>query len=170
MQKNEKVKESFRYCMRRMAATVCIITCHHNGMRYGITVTAVTSLCFDPVSILVCINNSSSLLAPLLAGKKYCINLLNQNHAFISARFSSSQAPQERFAVGEWRATDQDIPYLADAQANLFCELDQALPYATHHIVIGRVDDCRFSDEIAPLIYQNGAYAISSPLPETMVG
>lgn len=166
----QRVKENFRHCMRRLAATVCVITCQYEGVRYGITATAVTSLCFDPVSILACINSSSSLLMPLLEGKKYCINLLNHSHAPISQNFSTPLAPHERFATGAWLENEHGVPYLADAQANLFCELDQTVPYATHQIVIGRVSDCQFSETISPLIYQNGAYVTSSPLLETLVG
>lgn len=158
------VKDNFLHCMRRLATTVCVITCRHEGVPYGITATAVTSLCFDPVAVLVCINSSSSLLTPLLAQKKYCINLLNKEHATISQRFSTPQPPHERFATGEWRSNPAGVPYLADAQAMLFCELDQSVPYATHHIVIGRVSDCQYRHEIAPLIYQNGAYVTSVPL------
>lgn len=166
----QRVKDNFRHCMRRLASTVCVITCQHQGVRYGITATAVTSLSFDPLAILVCVNSSSSLLTPLLAEKKYCINLLSHSHAPISQRFSTSLDAHERFATGAWQENEHGVPYLADAQANLFCELDQALPYATHQIVIGQVSDCQFTETIAPLIYQNGAYVTSSPLLETLVG
>lgn len=165
-----EIRDNFRQCMRRMASTVCVITCQHDGVRYGITATAVTSLCFDPVSVLVCINSTSSLLLPLLAEKKYCINLLSHQHAGVSQRFSTPQQPHERFATGDWLSNDQGIPYLADAQATLFCELDQTVPYATHNIVIGQVSDCRFSDVVSPLIYQNGAYVAAIPLPEVAAG
>lgn len=151
--------------MRRLTATVCVISCQHEGVRYGITATAVTSLCFDPVSLLACINSTSSLLQPLLASGKYCINLLSSHHNEVSQHFSTPLSSDERFAAGEWRSNSQGVPYLEDAQATLFCQLDQAVPYATHHIVIGQVIDCQFSEAIAPLLYQNGAYVTSSPLP-----
>lgn len=167
---NSPVRDNFRHCMRRLAATVCVITCQHEGKRYGITATAVTSLCFDPVSILACINSSSSLLEPLLASGKYCINLLSQNHAGVSQSFSTPLPADERFAAGEWQTNPQGVPYLSDAQATLFCELDQTVPYATHHIVIGQVSDCQFSETIAPLLYQNGAYVTSTPLISAVAG
>lgn len=163
------VKDDFRHCMRRLASTVCVITCQYQGVRYGITATAVTSLCFDPVSVLACINTNSSLLQPLLSAKKYCINLLSQQHAPISQRFSSPADAHQRFTLGAWQEDEEGIPYLADAQANLFCSLDQTLPYATHQVVIGRVSQCLFSDTVSPLLYQNGAYAIAAPLPEHFV-
>jgi len=50
--------EHFRQSMRRVASTVSVITCTHEGRRYGITVTSVTALSFAPISILACINRS----------------------------------------------------------------------------------------------------------------
>lgn len=165
---NSQVRDNFRHCMRRLAATVCVITCQHQGVRYGITATAVTSLCVEPVSILVCINGASSLLAPLLAEKRYAINLLSQQHSEISQRFSSPQAAHERFSSADWLSNEHGVPYLNDAQATLFCQLDQTVPYATHHIVIGQVSDCHFREDVAPLIYQNGVYASAIPLPDVV--
>ncbi len=165
---NQSVRDNFRHCMRRLASTVCVITCQHDGVRYGITATAVTSLCFEPVSVLACINQTSSLLLPLLAEKKYAINLLSRTHTAVSQRFSTPLSASERFAGGEWLSNAQGVPYLADAQATLFCELDQTVPYATHHIVIGQVSECQFSEVISPLIYQNGTYLTTIPLSDVV--
>ena len=35
------------------------------------------------------------------------------------------------------------MPYLNGAQCNLFCDIDNVIPYATHSIVVGRVTDVR---------------------------
>ena len=156
--------ESFRQSMRRMAATVCIVTCEHEGERYGITVTSVTPLSFDPLSVLVCLNNGASVSDPLLKKTYYCINILQNSQALISKRFSGGVAPAERFLAGDWSVGIAQTPYLADAQANLFCQIDQTLAYATHQIVIGRVLEARFSEAVAPLVYQNGQYAACAPL------
>ena len=37
------------------------------------TATAVTSLSMDPPSLLVCINRATSLHAPLLAARRFCL-------------------------------------------------------------------------------------------------
>lgn len=156
--------ENFRQSMRRLAATVCVITCQSSGVRYGITVTSVTSLCFSPLSILACINKKASILTPLRAEGRYCINLLRAGQVDISKHFSGAVPAHERFSVGDWASQD-GITYLADAQANLFCEIDQAHGYSTHDIIIGRVIRSRFTPEVAPLIYQDGNYAVGAPIP-----
>ncbi len=167
---DQLIKDNFRHCMRRLAATVCIISCQHRDERYGITASAVTSLCVDPISLLACINSASTLLPPLLAQKRYCINVLKHSQADISRRFSTPLPPHERFSLGKWRNNSDAVPYLADAQACLFCDVDRVIPYATHQIVIGRVTGCQFDDSVSPLIYQDGHYAASSPLLESLAG
>lgn len=156
--------ENFRQSMRRLAATVCIISCQRNGIRYGITVTSVTSLCMEPLSILSCINQSASIRPHLRDVGRYCVNLLRQNQADISKRFSGAVPADERFLVGDWRESEDGVPYLADAQANIFCEIDQAFAYSTHDILVGRVQRSRFNPEVAPLLYQDGKYATGAPL------
>ena len=155
--------EHFRQSMRRVASTVCVISCRHDGRRYGITVTSVTPLSFAPISILACVNRKSSISVPLKEEGRYCINVLRASQTEISNSFSGGLPAESRFDTGEWVEKD-GIPYLPNAQANLFCEMDQTVSYATHDIVIGRVSEVAFASDVAPLIYQNGAYALTSPI------
>lgn len=157
-------EEDFRQSMRRIAATVCIISCERGGVRSGITLTSVTSLCFNPLSILACVNKASSVIEPLLDRGAYCINVLQKSQVDISKRFSSRLPASERFGIGDWGSGPSNIPYLCDAQANLFCEIDQSLAYATHQILIGRVIGVNFIKKVDPLIYQDGRYAGCEPL------
>ena len=155
----------FRDAMRRLAATVSVVSTHHDDVRHGMTATAVTSVSVEPATLLVCINQAASIHAPLLARKRFCVNLLHADHAELSQNFAGELVGDARFTVGEWRIDEGDVPYLVDAQANLFCDLDLAVPYATHTICIGRVTAVRVRDEVAPLIYRDGSYAAASALP-----
>ena len=40
------------------------------------------------------------------------------------------------------------MPYLADAQSNLFCDIESVIPYATHSIVVGRVVAARVEEGV----------------------
>jgi flavin reductase (DIM6/NTAB) family NADH-FMN oxidoreductase RutF len=42
--------------------------------------------------------------------------------------------------------------------------LNGAMPYGTHRIIIGRVEDGYFAPGVSPLLYQNGAYVSASLL------
>lgn len=154
----------FRDAMRRLAATVTIISARNGDRRHGITATAVTSLSMDPASLLVCINQSSSLHALLTDADRFCVNLLTSEQALISDRFSGRLSADERFQHGEWGDNEMGVPYLCGGQANVFCVKKQAIDYGSHTVFIGEVDEVRVADEISPLIYSNGVYSRCTPL------
>lgn len=161
------VGEGFLSAMRRLATTVSVVSCACDGIQYGMTVTAVTSVCADPAAVLICLNANSTMHDPLLAEGRFYLNLLRSSHVDISRAFSGRLKGSDRFSVGDWKIGEYQHPYLTDAQANLLCSIDRTVRYGTHTIVIGRVDGVRLSGEIAPLIYQDGGYAETTVLLES---
>ena len=63
---------------------------------------------------------------------------------------------KNRFISDQWDLSD--IPFLKDAQANIFCEVDQLIEYHTHTIVIGKVIESKSLDTINTLTYVDGSY------------
>jgi flavin reductase len=159
-------EDVFRHAMRRLATTVSVVTCANDGGRHGMTATAVTALCMEPASLLVCVNAKSSFLAPLLRERRFCVNLLQSHQSCISRLFGGEAKGEARFAKGFWLEDATGAPYLVDAQASIFCRVDEVVPYGTHKIIIGRVDRGQFASDFEPLIYQNGAYVTSRSIPE----
>ena len=152
------VRTAFRNAMRCFASTVSIVSAQSGPERHGTTATSVTSVSLDPPSLLVCINQGSRLHMFLRNEGRFCVNVLHVGNLGISRAFSSAMSSADRFAHGDWRSDRHGIPYLADAQANLFCLKDLEVPYGSHTIFIGKVFDVRIRDEICPLLYGNGAY------------
>ena len=151
----------FKAAMRRLTSTVCVVTCGHDGEWYGMTATAVTSVCAEPAAILVCINGSAAIYQPLLDSARFCVNMLSVEQHAISSAFGGRLRGRERFSEGEWLPTADGIPTLVGAQANLFATVAKVVPYGTHGIVIGDIEDVLVQEKIAPLLYQNGGYARS---------
>ena len=161
------VGNAFRNAMRRFASTVSIVTVRNGAERHGTTATAVTSVSMDPPSMLVCVNRESRLHGHLEAGERFCVNLLHVDNLEASRLFASPLSSADRFACGDWQTDAASVPYLADAQANVFCIKDKAVEYGSHTIFIGRVVDVRTREDVAPLLYQNGCYAAdAAALPE----
>lgn len=158
------LEAAFRDAMRRLAATVTIVTAVDGERRHGMTVTAVTSVSMDPPSVLVCLNRSTLLHDIMLGARMFCVNVLLHDQAELSAAFSGKLRPEARFGVGDWQFTDDGVPFLADAQATLFCRRTAALPSGTHTIFVGEAFDAHHRDEVAPLIYQNAAYCRTRPV------
>jgi flavin reductase (DIM6/NTAB) family NADH-FMN oxidoreductase RutF len=159
------VTAEFKRAMRRLAATVTIITTADvNGNRYGMTATAVNSLAMDPPSLLICVNHSASIHAPLIGRGRFCINVLTTEHEELVSAFSGRLKGDARFQVGEWRDEAGGMPYLEGAQCNLFCDIESVIPYATHSIVIGRVSAVRVEEGIRPLIFADGKLGATQSL------
>jgi flavin reductase (DIM6/NTAB) family NADH-FMN oxidoreductase RutF len=149
----------FKSAMRRLTTTVSVVTCMHEETWYGMTATAVTSVCVDPPAIQVCINESATIYRPLIESSRFCVNLLRVDHQAISTAFGGRLTASKRFREGEWIAATAGIPALIGAQANIFAKVAQVVPYGTHGIIIGAVESVILHEEIAPLLYQNGGYA-----------
>lgn len=162
---DQTLDTAFRNAMRRLAATVTVLSTRaENGLRHGMTATAVTSVSASPPAVLACVNRSAALHAQLSLGRLLCINLLHCSQQKLSEVFAASADGESRFQIGDWRADNQGVPYLADAQANVFCEIEALHAYGSHSVCIGRVLRATSRDDVAPLIYQDGTYMCTGPL------
>ncbi len=148
----------FRQAMRRLAATVSIITA---APRLGIAATSVVSLTLEPPALLVCVNRDASIFPALALGAAFCVNILASGHGALTAAFGGQLPREARFGVGDWRfgpdgAGADAPPWLADAQSNIFCRVDAFLDYGTHRIVVGRAERVRLHGAVDPLIWSDG--------------
>ena len=148
----------FRYAMRRLAATVTLVTTSDaDGQRYGMLATSVTSVTMEPPMLLVCVSRSAHIHPALMARKRMCINVLLDEQAELVRAFSSSLPHDERFAnVDCENHTTFGLPYLRDAQALFFCEIDQLVEAGTHSVVLARVLESRAIDAVRPMVYVDG--------------
>ncbi|MES2258119.1 MAG: flavin reductase family protein [Pseudomonadota bacterium] len=154
----EEVQASFRAAMRRYASTVTIVTAADGSRSHGMTMTAVSSLSMTPPSMIVCVNQSTYLHEILLSAKRFCVNVLRQDQSDVSTAFSGALPSGQRFSVGDWRQGGDDLHYLHDAQANVFCKKVAAIPFGTHTIFVGTAERVLLSDDSKPLLYHNASY------------
>lgn len=154
----ETLVSDFRYAMRRLAATVTLVTTNDaDGQRYGMLATSVTSVTMEPPMLLVCVSRSAHIHPALMARKRMCINVLLDEQAELVRAFSSSLPHDERFAnVDCENHTTFGLPYLRDAQALFFCEIDQLVEAGTHSVVLARVLESRAMDAVRPMVYVDG--------------
>jgi flavin reductase (DIM6/NTAB) family NADH-FMN oxidoreductase RutF len=110
----------------------------------------------EPPSILICINKSSKIHDSIVLGSKFCINLLTKDQHELSNICSDDQKHDQRFADENWNL--DNLPFLENAQANIFCKVDKLSSYHTHTIVIGLVEETNFADTISTLTYVDGDY------------
>ncbi|MEZ5654364.1 MAG: flavin reductase family protein [Sphingobium sp.] len=155
----DSIKDGLRQAMRGLASGVGIITgTDAAGLRHAMAATSVTSLSFDPPSMLVCVNRNASFY-PLIADQRdFCINILGNIHADVAANCAMKDQGEDRFVGGRWVSGPDGVPYLEDAQAAIFCRQANRVAHGTHDIVIGDVLDVKTSDDFDPMVFAGGKY------------
>jgi flavin reductase (DIM6/NTAB) family NADH-FMN oxidoreductase RutF len=164
---SEEVLDAFRMAMRHVAATVYAVTTGHWGDRYGILATAVSSLSFDPPSLLVCVNRSASLHEPLAQAETFCVNVLGLGNRDVAEQFATGRG-QDRFEIGEWEE-QHGVPVLTSAQSSFVCRRAHCHEFGTHTIFIGELIDAHHRADAAPLTYYDRHYIDISAAPERAV-
>ena len=150
-------KEQFLIAMRFLAASVSVIsTKDSSGKPYAMTASSVTSLTIDPPSILVCVNKEASIHDALTQGENLCINILQKHQQEISNLCSSKKLESQRFDNDFWDTTH--IPFVKNAQSNIFCKVEETIAYHTHKIVIAIVDSSQSENQFNTLMYADGGY------------
>ncbi|WP_417620713.1 flavin reductase family protein [Parasphingorhabdus sp.] len=157
-QKHTSLAEEMRQGLRRFGKAVVVVTAWHENKRWAMTATAVSELCMDPPSLLVCINRSASLYSPLTTGANFCINILHAEQEAIANNCFGAIKGEKRFSEGCWDSAACGTPYLRGAQASFICEYEQHVEYGTHAIVIGAVKEVQLYGDVAPLIYLDGRF------------
>lgn len=121
-------------------SSVCVITTEHEGLRYGLTATAVSSVTADPPRLLVCVNRSGLTHEKILASGRFCVNVLAEAQDRIAMVFAGMGGKDaDRFAEGEWVRMVTGAPALAHASAVFDCRLGETLQQSTHTILFGDV-------------------------------
>lgn len=161
----DDLRDAMLQAMRRLAKSVSVITCIHNGQRFAMSASAVDSLSADPPSLLICINRSASIHPSLFDGADFCVNILASSQQDIALACAGRLKGEERFTAGSWNANADGVPYLANAQASVICRQDGRFEYGTHSVFIGRIEQIFIGSTVSPLVYVDGAYTTLTPLP-----
>lgn len=157
----DQVHEAFRYGMRRMAANVTIVTTQIDGRPWGVTVSAFTSICMDPPTVLVCLREGTAAAAEILAGGHFGINLLSSRQVQLSKKCALPGAPK---FVDEHCVPVTDLPVSAvspvldGSLVSFDCSLVQSLIVGDHLMLLGRVDAVLAARTDQPLLYSEGRY------------
>lgn len=155
----ETTVSDFRGAMRALASSVSIVSTVSAKQRFGMTATSVTSVSAAPPSLLVCVNKTASVHDPLLKSRVFCVNILHAWQGELAQTFGSKDVAN-LFTHGDWFADERAVPHLSDAQANIFCDVDDVHAYGSHSIVIGKVYRTAVRRPVHPRVYQDGRYTV----------
>jgi len=167
----EQVRESeFKSAMRNLAAGVTLITSiADDNRRGGMTATAVCSLSAEPPQLLVCVNRNAATHDLISTTRRFCVNVLSDQHIDIASAFAGGVDWNQRFEHGAWSTLTTGAPVLTDALAAFDCELQETFASDTHSIFIGRVVGIRHEERETPLMYFRSRYARITRPPEALL-
>ena len=142
--------------MAGAAFGVSIVTTNGAAGRFGMTVSAISSVSAEPPILLACINRKNSIAAAITANARFTVNILAQPHITLAKSFSGR--PEEGstaydFSDFAWHNLDDQF-VIGDAAATFLCDLETHYDSGTHRIFLGRVFHASHSGA-APLIYSH---------------
>lgn len=154
----------FRQVLGRVPTPVAVVTATSvDGDPVGMTIGSVfvpdpggTTVGFLPGS-------TSGAWSAMRDAGTFCVNLLGDDRADLSARFAR---PGDRFAGVAWSTGPVGAPRLDEALAWVDCRVVSIRPVGDHDLVVGRVESAELCAETSPLVFCAGGYgtvAAASP-------
>ena len=148
--------EEFRRALSRFASGITVVTLKDkDGNPHGITVSAFSSVSLEPPLILVCIDNAAGSHSAFYEGKRFVVNILNEDQSEHSNHFASQIA--DKFINVHHHEGLEGIPVLKNALVNLECRLVEHFAAGDHTIFIGEIEQAHVN-EGNPLVYYLGDY------------
>jgi flavin reductase (DIM6/NTAB) family NADH-FMN oxidoreductase RutF len=147
--------DAFREAVGHFTTGVAVITAAHDGVRYGVTASAVTSLSLEPPMLLVCLNRRLATRDALVRAGRFAVNILAADQAELALQFAR-RAP-DKFAGVRVTESAEGVPLLQDALAHLHCTVADPVDAATHTVFLAEVGEVRIRGG-DPLAYFRGAF------------
>ena len=120
------MKEKFLEVLRTTKQNVFILAAEKGEEKHAMTVSSVFSVSLEPMSMMVSVNQHAGIHDVLGVNDKFSLNLLASNQIEIAEICSGSEEGQVRFEHDDWEM--EEIPYLKNAQSNLFCSCKKIIP------------------------------------------
>jgi 4-nitrophenol 2-monooxygenase / 4-nitrocatechol 4-monooxygenase, reductase component len=146
-------RERFRSVMGHFASGVTIITTCHEGIDYGLTASAVSSLSLDPPMLLICVNKTSHTRDAIEASRVFAVNILRENQSEVARQFATSRP--DKFAGLSASYGALDVPLLDDMLATIECRVTEIVTGGTHAVFLAEVETAQATEGM-PLTYFRG--------------
>lgn len=157
----------FRDVLGVYATGVTIITTRaQNGEPLGVTVSSFNSVSLDPPMVLWSLAKSAYSRRDFESAKYWSVHVLADYQCGLADRFAKTGA--DKFADVVISPGLGDTPLLADCAARLQCRTAFCYEGGDHIILVGEVLAFEKSDDVAPLIFCRGKYAVATPKTENV--
>jgi flavin reductase (DIM6/NTAB) family NADH-FMN oxidoreductase RutF len=155
-----ETKERFVDAMAALANGVSIVTTNGAGGKFGLTVSAITSVSAEPPILLACLNRKNIAVSAINRNHRFAVNILNVQSQQIAQAFAGRALDGKHYDFEQLGWTEGQalgLPILEFATASFECELESFHDAGTHRIFIGRVISALRGDA-EPMVYSNRSY------------
>lgn len=160
-------RNEFIEAMSRLAASVSVVSTNGPAGRFGLTVSAVTSVSADPPTLLICVNRKNPIAEAIRANERFAVNVLRADQRALAETFSGHPSRGEAydFSLSRWEVGPHDIPLASGSVAWFLCELADEHHAGTHSIFLGGVERVGAGSGF-PLVYGQRSFGELLHLPE----
>jgi flavin reductase (DIM6/NTAB) family NADH-FMN oxidoreductase RutF len=164
----QSASQDFVNAMGAAATGVTVVTTDGAAGRFGLTVSAVSSVSAEPPMMLACVNRKSPAAAAISDNGTFAVNVLGAEGRDVAEVFAGRPRDGKPydFARHEWHAGATGLPILTEAAAVFECEVEQATDMGSHRIFIGRVIRAT-RNHAEPLVYCNRSFGRIASLEAT---
>jgi len=152
----ETLRTAFLDSMASNSTSVHVVTTGSGDQRFGVTVSACSSVCADPPTLLVCINTRSPANAAVAANGVFAVNLLNVAQRGIADTFAGRSATAKPFDFSCCTNSPGTlgVPLIDGAVAAIECRVLAQQTIGTHTVFFGEVAAItRAPAQHMPLLY-----------------
>ena len=146
--------EEFRAPIGMFATGVTVVTTVHQGLSYGTTASALSSVSLEPPTLLICMNRGSTTGHAISASGHFAVNVLGEDQEVVARHFARTGSG---FGGYDTLRGQGGSPLLADALASFECRVTDAVEAGTHTVMIGVVEAAKGRHGM-PLAYFRGRY------------
>lgn len=146
-------RERYRSVMGHFASGVTIITTRHEGIDYGLTASAVSSLSLDPPMLLICVNKTSSTQKAIAQSQIFAVNILREDQSEMAHQFARSHL--DKFGGVSVSYGELGAPLLGGTLATIECRVTEEVVGGTHSVFLAEVHSAQATEGM-PLTYFRG--------------
>jgi flavin reductase len=156
---------NFIAAMGAAATGVSIVTTEGLAGRFGLTVSAISSVSAEPPMLLACVNRKSPAVAAIDRNGRFAVNVLGLNSKDVAEVFAGRPRDGKPYDFERhgWEEGAMGQPVLTNATASFECEIECSQDAGSHRIFIGRVVNAKLNSA-DPLVYCNRAFGRVSEL------
>jgi flavin reductase (DIM6/NTAB) family NADH-FMN oxidoreductase RutF len=145
----------YRSVMGAFPTGVAVIATEWDGVLFGATINSLTSVSLEPSMLLFCTSEGSATGIAIRKRGLFSVNVLGAHQSDLSARFTGKRG--NRFEDIAVAFSDDGLPLLQGAAAQLCCRVATVHKAGDHDIILGEVLSGK---EIAcsPLVFHKGSY------------